>query len=392
MKERKKILINFLSPIAGGGITYIKNLLPELSQLDSNNKYFVFLRSSTAYLGSNLPDNFKIIQIGLPCKNLLLRFIYEQFILPIFIKKNRIDLLFSTADVTSFLSPCPVVLLIRNSNPYFQSKIKRTISKRIKFSLEKILSRFSTIKAREIIFVSSWFESTVSEQLKIPSHKALTIYHGVNVNDFKEVNEALIDENFKNKTKFLKYYILIVSDIYPHKNFEVVLKAYKKIPEDLKDQYKLVIAGRNLTPQYLDKLNEMVDDFKIENQVLYLGQVNYSNIPYLYKNSSLFVLPSLLESFGHTLVEAMAAGIPIIAASTTAIPEVMGTAGILFDPHNHEELAQKITKVLRDKKLRAELIKRANKRIKQFSWEKTTRETLEVFEKILNKKRNAECK
>ena len=103
----------------------------------------------------------------------------------------------------------------------------------------------------------------------------------------------------------------------------------------------------------------------------------------MYKSSILFVLPSFRETFGHTLVEAMAAEVPIIAANTTAIPEILGKAGLLFDPHNTEDLTKKIVEVIVNNKIRKELIKKGKNRVKSFSWKKTAEETLKVFKEAM---------
>ncbi|MBI4655128.1 MAG: glycosyltransferase family 4 protein, partial [Elusimicrobia bacterium] len=99
------------------------------------------------------------------------------------------------------------------------------------------------------------------------------------------------------------------------------------------------------------------------------------------------VYPSLYEGFGYPPLEAMACGCPVTASNATSIPEIVGDAGILFDPYNTEEMAQAIEKVLKNPDLRQELVRKGFEQVKKFSWEKTARQTLEVYKKVYNFKK-----
>jgi len=120
--------------------------------------------------------------------------------------------------------------------------------------------------------------------------------------------------------------------------------------------------------------------YNIDEKVQFFGEIPFESMPEVYQGADLFVLPSFLETFGIPLIEAMASGVPVIAANSTSCPEVVGDAGILFDPTNPGELAEKITMVLRDQDLRNTMIKKGLARARTFSWEETARKTLAVFE------------
>ena len=103
----------------------------------------------------------------------------------------------------------------------------------------------------------------------------------------------------------------------------------------------------------------------------------------LYNAADLFVFPSLHEAFGMPILEAMACGTPVITSHVYAMPEVSGDAAILVDPHNPDEIANAIYKVLTNDGLRSEMIKKGLERVKRFTWERCARETLKVYGDVL---------
>jgi glycosyltransferase involved in cell wall biosynthesis len=238
------------------------------------------------------------------------------------------------------------------------------------------------MKAKKVLFVSNWSKLAVSRKFHIPAKKTKTIYHGIDCQNFK-AGIKNVNKDFKSTIDNYGKYILSVSTIYPHKNFEVLIRAYKKLNEELKQKCpKLIIAGKKQFNDYYRELAEMVENFGLNGKVVFLGKVEYKYVPYLYNNALVFVLPSILETFGHPLIEAMSSGVPVIASNSTAIPEIVGGGGMLFNPNNPVELSEKINMVLQDQKLRQKLINDGFKRAKDFSWQKAAKETISTLEEV----------
>ena len=120
----------------------------------------------------------------------------------------------------------------------------------------------------------------------------------------------------------------------------------------------------------------------MENVVRFLGPVPEADLPALYAGAAVFVFPSLYEGFGLPVLEAMACGTPVITSNTSSLPEVVGEAGILIDPRDVRALAEAVERVLADERLRAELRAKGVERARQFTWEKTARETLAVYRSV----------
>jgi len=129
-----------------------------------------------------------------------------------------------------------------------------------------------------------------------------------------------------------------------------------------------------------------VQRLELEHYVRFTGYVEEEDLPALYNGADLFVFPSLYEGFGLPVLEAMACGTPVVTSNTSSLPEVAGDAALLVDPYDVEEIATAMRRILEDEALTAELRAKGLARAKEFSWERTARETIAVYEKVLGKK------
>jgi len=375
-----KIAINALSAKTGGGVIYLNRLSYYLRAADTQNEYYLFVtRDNHRKIIAFEDPRFHVIEARI--WNLLHRLLYEQFVLPIFLKRFDIDVVYSPAEIAPLLAPCPVVLGIQNLNTYYRTAIKRPLREKVRFWVLRRLAWVSARKASRIIFVSSTAHKYIAAKLGINPTKIRTIYHGVELSRFQNPELAEIP-TFIDHIISSDRYILCLSTLARHKNIETLINAYAALDESLQNKYELIIAGRK-TPPYYEGLTVLVRQLHLDGRVIFTDEVPHENVPSLYQGASLFVLPSYLETFGIPLIEAMAAGIPIIGSNASAIPEVVGDAGLLFDPNDPDELRAKMEEVLSNSKLREELIQKGLKRVEAFSWEKCAKETLAVFEEAL---------
>lgn len=376
-----KIAINGLSAKTGGGVTYLRNLIPRLAGLGKENEYYIIIPRGPNKLGVKCPDqgNVRLIEMQVP--NIVTRILKEQILLPFILWEHRVETLYCPANVAPLLAPCRVVLLIQSINPYMPIR-RRSLYQRTRLWILRILSRISAKKARKVLFLSDYSRKLVSEKLKIDPTKALTIYLGVDIQQFSDEQSHEVREILPFDFDKIGRYILAISNIAEHKNYEVLINAYAKLNVTLFKQYKLIIIGKTIQSDYYDILLEMVAERGVSERVKFLGEVKHSALPQVYKRSSLFVLPSLVENFSFTLLEAMASGVPVIAADSTAMPEEVGDAGLLFDPNDPDDLCAKMETLLSNPKLREEFIRKGLERAKLFSWEKCAKETLAVFKEL----------
>jgi glycosyltransferase involved in cell wall biosynthesis len=131
-------------------------------------------------------------------------------------------------------------------------------------------------------------------------------------------------------------------------------------------------------------LFRLVEEFKLQSHVILPGYVSSDELPAFYSAADLFVFPSLYEGFGLPPLEAMACGTPVVVSNSSSLPEVIGDSGVLVDPYNVTALADGMRRVLADTALQDDLRARGLKRAAEFSWERSARQTLEVYKQVLS--------
>jgi glycosyltransferase involved in cell wall biosynthesis len=184
-----------------------------------------------------------------------------------------------------------------------------------------------------------------------------------------------------------KPFLLYVGGISPHKNLRFLVKIFQLLIQDSAcSSHLLVLAGDFKSDSFLSDygtLQKLVNDLQIQDKVIFTGYVTDAELADLYNAAELLVFPSLQEGFGLPAVEAMACGTPIAASRAGSLPEIIGDAAEFFDPRNAEEALATIRRVLSDPSLRQRMQARGLERVKQFSWEKSAQQTLQVFDKLV---------
>lgn len=235
-----------------------------------------------------------------------------------------------------------------------------------------------------LIFVPSiYWQNRLSEDFEIEKNKILVTPEAVDPaylkkTKFKNSRKKLTHYNGQPKYKLEKPYLIYTGSVYPHKNINLVFEALKKLPK-----MQLGIAcSRNV---FTKRVEDQADQLGLGNQVKFLGFVPDDQLINLYHQALCLVQPSLMEGFGLTGLEAMAAGCPVIAANATCLPEVYGQGAMYFDPHDAKSLVKVINDLYENPSLRSKLIVKGRKQVKKYSWQETANLTLEGYMKVLKK-------
>ena len=193
---------------------------------------------------------------------------------------------------------------------------------------------------------------------------------------------ALPPDAFPGAERLAGGYLLHLATGGPHprKNVAGLLAAYARLRADHAAP-PLVVAG-DVTSARGQALLGTAADLGLADHVIFPGQVSEAVLPALYRSATLLVYPSLYEGFGLPILEAMASGLPVITSNRSSMPEVAGDAAILVDPENPEDLASALSSALTDDALRRDLAQRGLDRSRKFTWERTARETLAVYQRI----------
>lgn len=229
------------------------------------------------------------------------------------------------------------------------------------------------IKCDMIITGSEFSKKEILNRLSFTTNQVKVIYHGVNHNLFKVLNNISVD--FKLPKKF----IFSVGSIEPRKNLVGLLKAYNHLNKEFKKEYKLVLAGFKGWEN--KEIMELIEQSK-EN-IHYLGFISDDELAKVYNLASCFVFPSFYEGFGLPVLEAMACGAPVVCSNTTSLPEVGGDAVIYCNPHDIYDIKEKMKMVLNDKNIQQKMIEKGLKRVKQFTWEKSAYQHIEIFKSLV---------
>lgn len=229
------------------------------------------------------------------------------------------------------------------------------------------------VRSDMIITGSEYSKQEILERLNFTEDKVQVIYHGIDHDLFKIYQDLKVD--FEIPSKF----ILSVGSIEPRKNLLGLLKAYDILDETLKKEYKLVLVG------FKGWENREIMDIVNNNKkhIHYLGFISDEELAKVYNLASLFVFPSFYEGFGLPPLEAMACGTPVVSSNLTSMPEVCVDAAVYCDPHNIEEIKNKIELVLTDKVLQNKLIDKGLKQASKFTWKKSAKEHIAVFKEVL---------
>lgn len=372
---RIAITLQSLRHLGGIGI-YTRQLLKHLLALDKKNEYILIyppFGQAHRSLG-HYRDHENVTEVS--TKSLVPHGLYwDQLVVPRIANRYRIDVLFNPFLSVPVLGRWKKILIMHNSEWFTMPEVFWLVAR---FTGSQRMKAFMKAADR-IISVSDAVTRACIQATALPESKFRTIYHGVG-EEFRPITDDATLRSIKEKYRLPERFILFVGGIYPQKNFAGLLHAYSLMAGDVPHQ--LVVAG-GMRWKYREDLN-FIKEKNLENRIQFLGWVDYEDVPALYNLTDCFVYPSFYEGFGLCLVEAMACGCPVVGASTGALPEVSRNVAILVDPKSYVEMKNAILKVIFDADLRQQIIRRGLERSKDFSWEKSARETLKVFYELKN--------
>ena len=180
-------------------------------------------------------------------------------------------------------------------------------------------------------------------------------------------------------------FILYLGGFDCRKNVLLLIRSFSNVLKRLDTGIKLVLAGNPVSrnPRLFPDPRPLIEELGLQKDVILVGQVPEEEKPLFYSASTLFVFPSVYEGFGLPPLEAMACGAPVLCSNASSLPEVVGEAGYLFDPHNEHELTKSLVEVLGDDEKRARMVKEGLKQAASFSWDKVTDRTITIYRKLL---------
>lgn len=375
-RRRTRIGINahLLSGEAGyrrAGIhQYIAQVLRHLPWEEEGPDYVVYTRQTNDIAA--LPGK-TAVSTRLPTERRLFRIAWEQLVWPWQARRRQIDLLHSMAFVTPVLTRIPTVVTVFDLSfmhypDSFPAAQRRYLTGQ---------TRRSCRHARRIITISESSRQDVHRFFDIPPARIDVVRPGLDPAYHPPTPPQLAA--FRAKMGLDRRVVLHVGTLQPRKNIPVLLDAFARLADPA---LQLVLVGGK--GWLFDDIFRRVEALGIAQQVQFTGYVPDAELPLWYAAADLFVFPSVYEGFGMPVVEAMACGTPVIAADTSSIPEATGAAGLLFDPHDAAQLAERMANVLYDDAQSDKMRRLGQQQAQQFSWETAGRETAVVYQKALS--------
>jgi glycosyltransferase involved in cell wall biosynthesis len=234
-------------------------------------------------------------------------------------------------------------------------------------------------KANIIMTISDFSRDEIIKYLNYPEDRIHIVSAAVD----HDLYQKRRDKSILNKLNLpLDYkYILYVGSETPRQNLKFLLKAFNKLKKKLPN-VKLLKIGEPQSYGARKKLLNSISEMDLQNDVIFMGYVMEEELPKWYNASDLLVYPCLYAGFGLPPLEAMACGTPVITSNTSSLPEVVDDAGIMVDPYNVNSMSLNMYEILTNQGLQTDLMRKGIKRAKSFNWDKSARETQEVYDSL----------
>jgi glycosyltransferase involved in cell wall biosynthesis len=355
-------------------------LIRNLQKIDLENEYFIFVKPDEDHTVLTETPNFKIIQLeggSYP--------MWEQIALPKAAKKYKCEILHCTSNTAPIFTDIPLVTILHDII-YMESSYYKILSgsatpyQKFGNAYRKLIVPRVVKSSDKIVTVSHFEKNRIAEFFGMTGDKRLTaIYNGVSTH-FKPVSDKATLKRVKEKYHLPDHFFFFLGNTDPKKNTKGTLKAFSDFLKQAESDYKLVMLDYDIYE--LEKLLDEIGDKQLINQIVLTGYVINTDLPAIYSLSTIFLYPSLRESFGIPMLEAMGCGVPVITSNTSSMPEIAGDAAHIINPYKPEEITQAMFKILADKEYYNELSEKGIERNKLFSWKNMAEQVLELYNEI----------
>ncbi|RXP45136.1 glycosyltransferase family 1 protein [Lutibacter sp. HS1-25] len=355
-------------------------LIRNLQVIDTKNEYYIFVKPDEDNTVLKETSNFKIIELdGGPYPT------WEQFALPKAAKKYGCDILHCTSNTAPISTNIPLITILHDII-YMESSYYKILTgsatpyQKFGNAYRKLIVPRVVKNSDKIVTVSHFEKNRIAEFFGMEGDEHLTaIYNGVSTH-FKPITDNNELKRVKEKYHLPDNFFFFLGNTDPKKNTKGTLKAFSDFLKQSNSDYKLVMLDYDTNE--LEKLLDEIGDKQLINHIVLTGYVINTDLPAIYSLCAIFLYPSLRESFGIPMLEAMSCGVPVITSNTSSMPEVSGNAAHIIDPYKPEEITEGIIKILSEKDYAENLCEKSLERSKLFSWENMAKEYLKLYQLI----------
>jgi len=346
-------------------------LIREIQQLDHKNEYVLFAKQGPDRNCITDTVNFKtVILNGVTYAG------WEQVSLPSAVKKFAPDVLHCTANTAPYSCAAPMIVTVHDVIYLEEINFEGSAYQNFGNLYRKLVVPHAIKKAEKIVTVSEYEKTVIANVCKIDPEKIVVIHNAVSERFNRNIKSERLQQ-FRQRYQLPQQFMLFFGNTAPKKNTAGVVKAYVHYCSMTAAPMPLVITDYSRS-SVLTMLEDS-DRADLANLIFTPGYIPSSDMPLMYNCSSLFLYPSLRESFGLPVLEGMACGVPVITSEIPAIREVGGDAASFVDPENTEAIAERISSLLADQEQQELLIQMGIERAKLFSWRRSAQKLIELY-------------
>jgi glycosyltransferase involved in cell wall biosynthesis len=369
--------------------TYIRNLIYALARADQKNQYQMVVSPAQAPLLSGLPPQFQIATYTREDTRAA-----EEIAFPLFLRRFSANVYHIPLNRVPFFTPKPYVVTVHDMASLLYSE-----DSGVRMNLRRYRFRRGLLRAGKILSVSAATRRDVVQMLSIPPDRVRIVYsapapeffqrgHSVDARAAGPQTEEHERRRILERYQITYPFLLYAGNIRPQKNIPRLVEAFAVVRNELAHhpQYsdlRLIIIGDQIARN--PAVRHAVIHSRVENCARFLGFVPFDTLRVFYECAAAFVFPSLYEGFGLPPLEAMASGTAVVTSNVSSLPEAVNDAAMLVNPDNVFDIARGIREVLLDPELRASLVAKGREQAARFSWDRTAREVIEVYEEVASK-------
>jgi glycosyltransferase involved in cell wall biosynthesis len=362
----------------GGGIgRYVRELTAALLRQGEGFDYRLFVAgASRSGLPSPFPHNFHWCSTRLSPVSLARIWYRARLPLPVELFVGKVNLFHATDFVLPPTLPSTRTLLTVHDLSFVR------VPEAASAGLRAYLKRVVPLSVRRADFVLADSQATKDDLVSlygVSSGGVAVLLSGVDSRFAPVLAGGVITTRSQYDIGTVPY-ILSVGTVQPRKNYGRLIQALALLRAANIDIHLVVAGGKGWLE---DPIYDTIHATNMGDYVHFIGFVDEKDLPTLYSGAVCFAFPSLYEGFGLPVLEAMACGTPVVTSNVSSLPEVAGDAALTIDPYNVEELAEALRRVIEDEALRKDLISKGFARAKQFSWDTSARQLIQIYRNLL---------
>ncbi|MEX0787201.1 MAG: glycosyltransferase family 1 protein [Anaerolineales bacterium] len=371
-----KVALNILGEDPGqptGALQYYQHLAAALAELAPQDTFYLLLSKRLADHFLWADPNLQPVIFPYSNEARVGRVLTEHLVVPRTLSRLGVDVL-NSGNVAPAFVPCALVATVKTMHA-FVTPGSLTWSTR---AYRRVLGGRSVRRAEVVIANSRSNAEDIVRFFRIPNEKVRIVSEAVDHGRFKPSSDPPGNLHALRGWGIRRPFVLFVSSLWRYKNAETLIAAFGRVAQRI-PTHDLVVVGYPRDKAYTESLHRLVDESGLQDRVKFVGGVPHPETARLYQCASVFVYPSLYETFGLTILEAMACGCPVVTSDSSSMPEVAGGAAVLFPPKDAERLADALVGILRDPERRQALTDAGLRRAADFSWRRTAEQTYAAY-------------